>query len=374
MSRHILLLVGTLWIGAAMNLSPPPPAKGSPSPPPTASATPQPSPSPTPTPTTRSLIDSMDAADLKEAIQLLKSNYIKPDALNETELSRAAFEGILTRLGRGVVLLSNANAEPAEPASPFYSEVLEGHVGYLRLGALNRANLDALDANLQTFPAKKVDAVVLDLRASPATNDFPLASEFAKRFCPKDKPLFTLRKTTAKQERAFTSDRDPAYNGLIIILADGDTAGAAEAIAGVIRIYDKALIIGQQTAGRAVEYSDLKLPSGKVLRVAVGEAILPEGHPLFPGGLKPDVPVEMAAVDKREIFQTSREKGMTSFVVENSRPHLNEEALVAGRNPELEAMEAAQRRGRGPERATVHDPVLQRALDLVTSIGIFQKK
>jgi hypothetical protein len=374
MSRRISLLVCTLWVGAAMNLCAQPPAKESPSPPPTASATPSASPSPTPTPTTRSLIDSMDSADLKEAIQLLKKNYIKPDALNETELSRAAFEGILARLGRGVVLLSNANAEPAEPTAPFYGEVLEGHIGYLRLGGLNRANLDALDANLQTFPAKKVDAVVIDFRASAATNDFPLASDFAKRFCPKDKLLFTLRKTTAKQERTFTADRDPAYQGLIIILADGDTAGAAEAVAGVIRIYDKALIIGQQTAGRAVEYSDLKLPSGKVLRVAVGEVVLPEGHPLFPGGLKPDVPVEMAAVDKREIFQTSREKGMTPFVVENSRPHLNEAALISGRNPELEAMEAAQRKNKNPEKSGVHDAVLQRALDAVTSITIFQKK
>ena len=374
MSLRISLLVCTLCVGVAINLSAQPPAKGSPSPPPESSATPSVSPSPTPTPTTRSLIDTMDSADLKEAIQLLKNNYIKPDALNETELSRAAFEGILTRLGRGVVLLSNANGEPVEPAAPFYGEVLEGHVGYLRLGALNRANLDALDANLQTFSAKKVDAVVLDFRASPATNDFPVASELAKRFCPKNKPLFTLRKTTARQERAFTSDRDPSYQGLIIILADGDTAGAAEAIAGVIRIYDKALIIGQQTAGRAVEYSDLKLPSGKVLRVAVGEAILPEGQPLFPGGLKPDVPVEMAAVDKREIFQASRDKGMTPFVVENSRAHLNEAALISGRNPELEAMEAAQRRNKNPEKSGTHDAVLQRALDLVTSIGIFQKK
>jgi C-terminal processing protease CtpA/Prc len=316
----------------------------------------------------------MDSADLKEAIQLLKSNYIKPEALNETELSRAAFEGILTRLGRGVVLLADSAAEPAEPAGPFYGEILDGHVGYLRLGALNRPNLEALDSNLQGFAAKKIDAVVLDFRASPATNDFALAAEFAKRFCPKDKPLFTLRKTTARQERTFTCDRDPAFQGLIIVLADGDTAGAAEAVAGVIRIYDKALIIGQQTAGRAVEYSDLKLPSGKVLRVAVGEAILPEGRPLFPGGLKPDVPVEMAAADKREIFQASREKGMTPFVVQESRPHLNEAALISGKNPELDALEAAQRRRSNPDKVLVHDLVLQRALDLVTSIAIFQKK
>jgi hypothetical protein len=371
MSRRVSLLTLALcgW-GVVAHLSAQAPAKSSASPSPAPSATPQAS----ATPTTRALIDSMDSADLKEAIQLLKNNYIKPEALNDTELSRAAFEGILTRLGRGVVLLSDSAAEPAEPAAPFYGEILEGHIGYLRLGALNRPNLDALDTNLQTYAGKKVDAVVLDFRASPATNDFPMASEFAKRFSPKDKPLFTLRKTTARQERTFTSDREPAYQGLTIILADGDTAGAAEAVAGVIRVYNKALLIGQQTAGRAVEYSDLKLPSGKVLRVAVGEAILPEGRPLFPGGLKPDVPVEMAAVDKREVFQASREKGMTPFVVENSRPHLNEAALISGKNPELEAMEAAQRKSRNPEKTGVHDPVLQRALDLVTSIEIFQKK
>jgi hypothetical protein len=316
----------------------------------------------------------MDSADLKEAIQLLKNNYIKPQALNEAELNRATFEGILTRLGRGVVLLSDSGAEPAGPATPFLGEILEGHIAYLRLGAITPPNLEALDANLKNFGAKKVDAVVIDLRASSATNDFATASEFAKRFCPKGKPIFSLRRTNAKQERIFTSDRDPSYQGLTILLVDADTAGAAEAIAGAIQFHGKALLIGQPTAGRAVEYIDLKLPSGKVLRVAVAEAVLPGDRALFPGGLRPDVPVEMPAADKREVFQQSKEKGMTPFVVEHERPHLNEAALISGKNPELEAMEAAQRRGRTAEKTTVRDPVLQRALDLVTSITIFQKR
>lgn len=316
----------------------------------------------------------MNSADLKEAIQLLRNNYIKPEVLNETELNRATFEGILARLGRGVLLLADSNAEPTEPSSPLFGEILEGHVGYLRVGGLTPANLDVLDTNLKTFAAKKVDAIVIDLRASPVTNDFATASEFAKRFCPKGKPLFSLRKTAAKQEKTFTSDRDPAYEGLTIILADGDTAGAAEALAGVIHLYNKALILGQPTAGRAVEYSDLKLSSGKILRVAVGEAVLPQDQPLFPNGLKPDVPVEMAMEDKRDVFQQSWEIGMIPFVVESERPHLNEAALISGKNPELEAMEAAQRRGRSPEKTAIHDPVLQRALDLVTTINVFQKK
>ena len=193
-------------------------------------------------------------------------------------------------------------AEPSEASSPFFAEVLDGHIGYMRLGALTAANLKAMDANLQTIRGKKVDAVVIDLRASPATNDFAIAAEFAKRFTPQGKPLFTLRKAAAKQERAFVADGTAAFQGLMIVLADGDTAGPAEAIAGVLRLYNKALVIGAPTAGRAVEYSDLPLNGGRMLRVAVAEAVLPEGHPLFPGGIKPDIPVEMSPDDKRLVF------------------------------------------------------------------------
>jgi carboxyl-terminal processing protease len=232
-----------------------------------------------------------------------------------------------------------------------------------------------MDKKLGEFSAKKVEALIIDLRDSPPTNDFATAAEFAKRFCPKGKPLFTLRKPAARQDRVFSSDREPAFQGLVMVLADGETAGGAETLAGALRFYDKALIIGQPTAGRAVEYSDLQLPSGKMLRVAVAEAVLPEGRPLFPDGVKPDLPVEMSMADKRQIFQLSVQKGMGPFVYETERPHLNEAALLAGTNPELDAAEAAQeRRRRPPEKPAAHDPVLQRALDVVTSLEIYQKR
>ena len=264
---------------------------------------------------------------------------------------------------------------PAEAPTAFYSEIIGGHIGYVRIGSLNAADLQALDKSLSNFAAKKVDAVIVDLRASQATTDLALAAEFAKRFCPKGKTLFTLRKPAARQDRLFNSDRDPAFRGLIMVLTDSDTVGAAEAIAAALRFYNRALIIGQTTAGRAAEYSDLSLPSGKVLRAAAAEMISPDGRSLFPEGMKPDLPVEMSMADKREIFQLSAEKGMGPFVYEAGRPHLNEAALLAGTNPEVEAAEAAQqRRGRSPEKPPTHDPVLQRALDVVTSLEVYQKR
>jgi len=273
------------------------------------------------------------------------------------------------------MLLPAKENTSAETPSLFYSEIVGGHMGYVRLGSLNAANLQALDKSLGNFAAKNVNAVIVDLRASQATTDLPLAAEFAKRFSPKGKTLFTLRKPIGRQDRVFSTDREPAFRGLVMVLTDSDTAGAAEAIAAALRFYNKALVIGQTTAGRAAEYSDLSLPSGKILRVAVAEMISPDGRPLFPDGTKPDLPVEMSITDKRQIFQLSGEKGIGPFVYEGARPHMNEAALLAGTNPEVEAAEAAQqRRGRAPERPPVHDPVLQRALDVVTSLEVYQKR
>jgi hypothetical protein len=327
---------------------------------------------PQPTPGTAQVIDGMAPADLQQAVQLLKSHYINPAALNETELNRAMLAGILARLGPGVMLLpQGATAGEGDPQ--LYSDVIDNRIGYVRPGGLTSANLQAFDDALKSFAAKKVEALVFDLRASGASNDFAVAAEFAKRLVPRGKPLFTLRKPAAKQERAFTTDRDPAFSGMMIVLADSDSSGPAEALAAVLRLHNKALVIGQPTAGRTVEYSDLPLNGGRVLRVAVAEAVLPDGRALFPAGVTPDIPVEMPAADKRLVFEQSRARGMRDFVFEAERPHMNEAALIAGRNPELEALEA-QRRAKPGDKPLPRDPVVQRAMDLVTSLTIYQAR
>jgi hypothetical protein len=336
-----------------------------------AAAVKSPAPLPSASPTNEQIINSLGEADLQAALSLLKNNFTSPDSLTEAELNRATLTGLLVRMPGGLMLLPSRESAAPEPNTPFYSEIFEGHVGYLRLGGLNNANLKEVDKRLQEFAQKKIDAVIVDLRASNA-GDFGVAAEFAKRFCPKGKPLFTIRKPGSRQDRQFSSDRDPTFQGLIVVLADGDAIGGAEALAAMLRLYDKALIIGEPSAGRAVEYSDLPLPSGKILRVAATEAVLPDGQPLFPSGVKPDLPVEMSAVEKRQIFRLSSDKGMSPFVYETERPHLNEAALMAGTNPEIDIPDA-QRRNRTRQGQPLRDSVLQRALDVVTSLEIYQK-
>jgi len=320
-------------------------------------------------------VNSLGPADLQAVMMLLKNNFTDQEAISDTELNRATVQGLIMRVPRGITLLPGKDNPVAVTPSAFYGEIIAGHTGYVRLGSLNSANLQSLDKTLNTFAAKKVNALIVDLRATDAITELPLAAEFAKRLCPRGKTIFTLRKPAGRQDRVFNSDRDPGFRGLIMVLADGDTTGAAEAMAAALRFYDKALVIGQPTAGRAAEYSDLPLPNGTILRLAVAEMISPEGRSLFAEGVKPDLPVDMPVAEKQQIFQLSSDKGMGPFVYEAGRPHMNEAALLAGTNPDVEAAEAAQqRRGHSAEKPPPHDTVLQRALDVITSLEVYQSR
>ncbi|MGH8163482.1 MAG: S41 family peptidase, partial [Rhodanobacteraceae bacterium] len=334
-----------------------------------ASASPPAAPSPAPTPADP--LDQLAASDLRQALSFIKKNYVRPGAVDPTDLDRATLAGLIERLGRGVTLLSSAAAKTEASPAPSYREILAGHIGYLRPGALRKNDLSDLDAALKLFASKKVDALVLDLRGTTETQDYAMAAEFADRFARKGGILFAVRGAT-QEPRIFTAQRSPGFVGFVAVLIDQETAGASEVLASVLRARDKAILIGQATADAAVGYSDLALPDGVVLRVAVEEVVLADQRIGFPNGVEPDLPVTMGLAEKRQVFKESLTKGMAQFVFEADRPHLNEAALLAGTNPEIEAFQEAQRRRARGEKPPLRDPVVQRAVDVITSIGVFE--
>ena len=348
---------------------PAPPAAPAPKP----AAKPRPSPKPGEPPTTRSAVDSLGDAALDQLIPLLKDNYIDPDALSDDELKRATVQGILDRIAPGASIVE-APAAGESQASPFRAEILDGRIGYARLGATTPGNVGELDAALQNFADKKLGSLVLDLRATPPSAEFEQTAEVCRRFAPKGKVLFSVKKPNIKQEQILTSKDDPKYAGIVVVLTDRDTAGNAEVIAAVLRTHVRAMVIGQQTKGEAVEFAELPLPGGKLLRVAVAEVALPDNVAVFPGGVKPDLAVDVTQETTNEVLKRELEKGVSEFVFETERPRMNEAALVAGTNPELDAIQAAQKaRGEKP-KAPLRDAALQRAVDFITTIAIYEKK
>lgn len=349
-------------------------------------ATPQPSPvmaqaTATPTPAKaakppmlplRGTIDALSDADARLAMELLRTNYVRSSALDEAALNRATLQGLLERIGGGAAI--RPGASEAEAESPFRSEILDEKIGYVRFGSLTKGHLAEFDAALGNFNAQRVGALILDLRATPANSDFELAAEVVKRLTPKGKLLFTVHRPSVKQERMYTSDLDLVFQGVTVTLVHRETAGAPEVIAAALRAVDNVLAVGQRTSGQAAEFVELPLHGGKILRVAVAEVKFPQNFTVFPDGLKPDLSVEVSAKDEAEVLKTGLEKGVGGLVYETERPRMNEAALVAGTNPEIDAEAEAQRDGDSDEKPPLFDTVLQRAVDLVTTIRLIGGK
>ena len=318
-------------------------------------------------------IDTLSDADLGEIETLLRDRYIAPDALSEEQLKRATIQGLLDRIGPGAAILQ-ASATTEAKMSSFKSEVLDGRIGYVRIGTLSVENLGQLDTALQEFVSRALGALVIDLRAMPPGSEFEQAAEVCRRFTPKGKVLFTVKKPKADEEQVLTSKDDPKFRGVLVALVDRDTAGNAEVIAAVLRTHAHALVIGQPTKGEAVEFAELPLPGGKLLRVAVSEVTLPDSAPVFPGGLKPDLAVDVSQEATDELLKQELEKGVSEFVFETERPRMNEAALVAGTSPELDTIQAAQKLKGEKPRPPLRDTALQRAVDFITSLPLFEKK
>lgn len=330
--------------------------------------TPPPTPSPTPALSQRERIAALGDDEIKRAIDSVRRTFMDPAATADPALQRATFEGLLLRLSPGVSLVPAKDDGSPKP-HPFLAEILDSRIGYVRPGKLDGGTLAQFDAALASFLSKDVTALILDLRDTGGKADFDNVAEFARRLCPRGKLLFTLQKPSAKQERIFTATADPAFGGTIVVLTDPRTSGGAEALAGTLRENAGAMIIGTDTAGAAVEFERVPAGQGQVLEIAVSQILLPQAGSIFPGGVKPDIAASIPRATLERIFEESNEKGVSKFVFETERRHMNEAALVSGTNPEIDGPQIR----RNPEDAPqLRDTVLQRAVDLVTAITFFR--
>jgi len=368
----IVVLSATASVAQDATPAPSPAVAPTASPTPAASPTPTPTPVPTPTPTLRERVNSLKDEEVAKAVTAVREKFLDDARTSEAALQRATLEGILRRFGPGATLIDTANRPPVPEGGPFLAEILDSHIGYVRLGSLEPNVVPQLDAALMGFTTNKVDAVVLDLREVPPGENFEVAADVARRLAPKGKLLFSIQKPSAKQERIYTSNQDPAFQGVIVVLVDGDNRGAAEALAATLRQNAGAMIIGADTIGGAAEFTEVPLSDKLAVRIAVAQVLIPDAEPIFPGGVKPDVSITLPRDVQAQIFRESKEKGVSQFVFENERRRMNEAALLSGQNPEIDSAQSMQReRGRS---APLRDTVLQRAVDLVTAINFYQTK
>jgi hypothetical protein len=336
----------------------------------TPSPTPAPSPVSSAQPGSSGLIDQLDVNQLKEILDKLRTNYVDTRALTNDELNQAAIKGLLAKLGPGVRVQTRSEFARAIPIRPFRYDVVSNRFGYLRLGTLKDNTLTQLDSALGELRSRNVEGLVIDLRTVSEDSDYDLANSIISRFVGNGEPTFDLITKGTTEPTKFTSKSNLLYQGPIAILIDTQTAGAAEVIAGVLKTKERALLIGQTTAGRAVKYKTE--PIGN-LQVSVAESeVQIAGLPLiFPAGLVPDISVNVAQDTENQVLAESDSGPLDPYITDEGRPRINEAALVNGTNPELDSYE--EQEASRPRKAQLKDESLEHAIDFLITLSLYKK-
>lgn len=150
---------------------------------------------------------------------------------------------------------------------------------------------------------ERVVGVLLDLRGNGGgSTDGAMAA--IGEFLP-GAPTFPMKRRdgTIEVDRAPIPRSDEIWSGPLAVLVDGESASAAEMIAGGLASYRRAELIGSKTYGKgcAQEYLDDDSQRG-VLRLTTLMFSLPNGEPLQRIGLAPHIALGVGPGPEREAF------------------------------------------------------------------------
>ena len=233
------------------------------------------------------------APDFKEVYDLVRAHLA---GVSETELNRTAVQGLVSALSPKVSLVGQESASNLASERPMIgkSALFEGKIAYLRITRIDNGLQKALrEAYERWATSNKLNGVVIDLRYTVA-DDYAAAAAAADLFLKKEQPLMDWGQGVVKSK-----EKSDAISLPLTVLINAQTAGAAEALAAILRESGTALILGNKSAGQAMIAQEYPLKSGGRLRIATTPLQLGDGSTLPLDGVKPDVVVDVSAESER---------------------------------------------------------------------------
>jgi carboxyl-terminal processing protease len=131
--------------------------------------------------------------------------------------------------------------------------------------------------------------LVLDLRGNWG-GSFPAAVEVAGRFLPEGKLIVTTKSHVKDENRKYTAKFPGALNIPLVVLVDGETASAAEVVAGALKDHKRAKLVGQPTFGKGSIQTVLNLETWRAggVRITLAKFVSPLGNTFHLLGVTPD--------------------------------------------------------------------------------------
>ena len=180
------------------------------------------------------------------------------------------------------------------------SYMLQPGVGYVAMtGGFNLTTADEFDQALKQLHAKGMNMLILDLRGNRG-GLLIQAVRVANTFLQRGQTIVAQQGRFKDSSQTYKAINESPDNVPLVVLVNGDTASAAEIVAGALQDHDRALIVGETTFGKGLVQFPFQLEYDSALLLTIAKYTTPSGRLIqrdysnggysyyFPGGLAAD--------------------------------------------------------------------------------------
>lgn len=160
--------------------------------------------------------------------------------------------------------------------------------------------------------AKQVDKVILDLRNNGGGYVSAAGEMLSLWLNGGDK--YMIEKSIHNDDKTdyVPRGKNPIFKDTkTIVLINRSTASASEIVAGALKDYQKATIVGMTSFGKGVMQTMLNLSDGGKLKVTTAHWYTPNGSSINKTGIKPDVEIDRTVQDITEDKDPQLDKAKT---------------------------------------------------------------
>lgn len=163
-------------------------------------------------------------------------------------------------------------------------------IGYVRINSFFKNTATELHAALQKIFAQNPKALVLDLRNNPG-GYLTQAILVCSMFVDANEVIVTTRSSDGFIN-TYKSIGNDYPNLPITMLVNGGSASSSEILAGCLKDYNLATLVGEKTFGKAAVQTLFPLSNGGELWLTTAHYFTPKDNDIHLKGIEPDIVVE----------------------------------------------------------------------------------
>ncbi len=188
------------------------------------------------------------------------------------------------------------------------TKIIEGDIGYIKISQFQDQTAADLASALEKLSAEKFNSLILDLRNNPG-GLLNSAIDVTGQFLPKGK-LVVYTKSRSGEKTEFLTEEQKSYEQPMIVLVNQGSASASEIVAGALKDWGRAVILGTQTFGKGSVQTVIPLSGGSGLRLTTSKYYTPKGISIQSTGISPDIVVKLEAKNGAKEHPVVREKDL----------------------------------------------------------------